>query len=694
MANNTIAIDRYLQNEMTEAERLSFESELAGNKALQQELYIQQQLSKAAATAGLKSEFSKAMKQQFITKQLLRWGLIAVIAAAAIYLYVERNQLFGHSTATTEQDKVNVNTVAPPEIFNISTIADTIIETKEGIVLAIPAHSFNTDRDKIELQVKTALYPLSIMQNGLSTMSNDSLLQTAGMFSVNGFDGDQLLQLNKPINVSVPASKIDDRMQLFDGKEAGAGRINWVNPKSIENRLRTYDIEKLDFYPPRYIPTLKALQKNYRNRQYTDSLYYSFSGYPHSASPASTTVPAIESNEYPVSDTSKGDGVQKQVYYREIYQVDPAKIKAIWNKQFNNTILATKEFEERLRYMHSICEDGYPEAYLQNLNKPLYKTDELIASNTQGSIKAKFLAFAKRKDGIVMIADALQKKLSTYFEQRSTAYRDAAEKTWAKYQDSLDALNRIADEKRRTAAINDFKRTNTNFEQEYCINLTNAYRQIGISRTCNDTFPLSPPAANYYNFNITTPGWKNLDAYVMDATADRKTMAYTDPATGKTATLTYQPISIIIDKREQYDRVLVYLLPDSLNSFQRVKEGGTSFKENLNALFRYDVVILAFKGDQLFFNKLQWAQPANYVFDLKPVTAADLKLALTKYELMKANDIMSDLDSQLFDEKELKRQLELQKEVEFREKIAASIFNCLEPMPGLVAVDSIRWSKK
>jgi hypothetical protein len=36
----------------------------------------------------------------------------------------------------------------------------------------------------------------------------------------------------------------------------------------------------------------------------------------------------------------------------------------------------------------------------------------------------------------------------------------------------------------------------------------------------------------------------------------------------------------------------------------------------------------------------------------------------------------------------------LQKEVEFREKIAASIFNCLEPMPGLVAVDSIRWSKK
>lgn len=55
---------------------------------------------------------------------------------------------------------------------------------------------------------------------------------------------------------------------------------------------------------------------------------------------------------------------------------------------------------------------------------------------------------------------------------------------------------------------------------------------------------------------------------------------------------------------------------------------------------------------------------------------------------------MSDLDYQLLDEQELKRQLELQQEVKFREKIAASIFNCLEPMPAVVAVDSVRWSKK
>lgn len=38
--------------------------------------------------------------------------------------------------------------------------------------------------------------------------------------------------------------------------------------------------------------------------------------------------------------------------------VNPAKIKAIWNDKFSNTLIATKEFEERLKFMHTQCDEN------------------------------------------------------------------------------------------------------------------------------------------------------------------------------------------------------------------------------------------------------------------------------------------------------------------------------------------------
>jgi hypothetical protein len=147
------------------------------------------------------------------------------------------------------------------ETFVINNAADTIIETEEGVVFAIPAHAFNSKSDKVQLEIKTAISPYNIMKQGLSTTSNGSLLQTAGMFYINGYENEKPLSLVKNIDVSVPANEIDPAMKLFDGVMDSSGRINWINPKPIEKRLRTYDITTLDFYPPNYIPVVKALGK-------------------------------------------------------------------------------------------------------------------------------------------------------------------------------------------------------------------------------------------------------------------------------------------------------------------------------------------------------------------------------------------------------------------------------------------------
>ena len=183
MNNNTEKISRYLQGEMSSEERTAFEKQLSADKNLQEEFFIQQQIIKAAETAGLKNEFANGIRKKIINQRLVQWGIPAILLVAAFVFYAVKTNLFSrHST------KENIKNT---EQFVISNAADTIIETRDGIVFAIPAHAFNTKSDKIRLEIKTALSPYDIMRQGLSTTSNGALLQTAGMFYINGYDGDQ-----------------------------------------------------------------------------------------------------------------------------------------------------------------------------------------------------------------------------------------------------------------------------------------------------------------------------------------------------------------------------------------------------------------------------------------------------------------------------------------------------------------------
>ena len=687
MDNNSILIDRYLQNEMSADEKTAFEEKLASDKNLQEEFNIQKQIIKATQNAGLKNEFAKAIKKRIITKQLIHWGIIAAIGLGAFIFYAVKTDLFSH-IAKGEKGAIAKGFPAP-EKFDIDNANDTIIETKDGVVFAIPANAFNTKN--VQLEIRTALTPEDIIKSGLSTMSNGDLLQTAGMFSIKGFAGDKELSLIKEIAVSVPAKEINPAMQLFDGVPDSSGKINWVNPKPLEKNLRTYDISTLDFYPPKYIPTLKALGKNYQNKKYTDSLYYSFSGWPHTINSVAYEAIISEGNVdtadfSETSDTLKPSNIDyasdslkfpnEFAKHNEVYQIDPAIIRTIWDKKFNNTIIATKEFEERLKFMHSLCTPEFLEIYLKNLDKPLYITDQLIADKNTGEIRKKFLQFAARKDGGVIITNGLQQKLSNYFQQKSKAYREAVEKTWAKYNAALQRLDTIADTKNREAAIRNFAREENNFKEELCINLTDAYKQIGVKRNCTDT--IVPPVDKYYNVTIPTTGWKNLDAYVMEATVNRQSMEYKDPATGEIAKLIYSETNIKIENEVQFDRVLVYLVPDSLSSFQLVQKKENSYKENLNSLFKYDAVVLAYKGEQAYFYRQSNVAPKEYTFSLSPLTEAELKAALKIYSLNKTKELNTEFEYQLFEQQEVLRQLQLRKDQQFREKVAESIFSCHE----------------
>ncbi len=684
MDNNYTQIEKYLQQEMSEAERLAFENRLATDKDFQQEFTVQEQLTRVAINAGIKNEFGEAIRKKILNQQLIGLSVIvAIVASVFLFFAIKNNWVTNHK-------KEAVNGI---EKFEIKNDADTIIETKNGVVFAIPGRAFGSTGNAIQLEIKTALTPNEIMQNGLSTMSDGSLLQTAGMFYINGFEDGKQIPLMKEVAVSVPANNINPAMQLFDGVEDKEGNINWVNPKTIQNNLRTFEITSLDFYPPHYIPTLKAVGKKYQDKKYTDSLYYSFSGYERQfPSPKKDTVlkpttivneawpnySAIKFQQDTTIEIIRRYGYTDTTSYTN-FEIDPAKIRAIWNPKFNNSILATKEFEERLHYMQGLCTSKYLNTYLENLDKSLYEIDKMIADKSSGEIKKKFLEFAARKDGGVIIAAGMQQKLNTYLQEKYKAYQQAATITRAKYDKELVELNKIADAKTREQAINEFNRNEKNFDEEFCINLSDAYSQIGVNRSSNDT--IIPPTSKYYNVIITTTGWKNLDMYVFDATTNRESMTYTDPVSGKVATLTYKEVNIQIEDQSAYDKVLVYLIPDSLSSFQKISQQETRYNEKLNSLFRYDVVALAYKGTQAYYYRQQNVQPQNYMFSLSTITDNALRMSLNTYSFSKTKSLNSEFEYQLFEQQEVMRQIQLQKDLDFREQVSAAIFKCNQDRP-------------
>jgi len=153
-------------------------------------------------------------------------------------------------------------------------------------------------------------------------------------------------------------------------------------------------------------------------------------------------------------------------------------------------------------------------------------------------------------------------------------------------------------------------------------------------------------------------------------------MVYTDPASGKTATINYKEMQINITNAESFDKVLVYLIPKKLSSFQRVGQKGNLFTENLNMLLQYDAVVLAYKGTQQYFLKQSSIKPQLYNFTLTSLTNTDLQTALKDYPLGQKTDFINEAAYQLFEQKEGLRMLHLEYERSLQRKVMSVIFAC------------------
>lgn len=134
--------------------------------------------------------------------------------------------------------------------FKVNNNKTVKLTSKGGVKITINKNTFvdsegNAVEGDIEIEYKEALNPTDIVLGNMTTTYNGKFLESGGMVYINATaNGEQLaIANNKSIDFDVPAKARKKGMMLFEGKEEN-GKINWVEPKEIEEPKRIAKIQK------------------------------------------------------------------------------------------------------------------------------------------------------------------------------------------------------------------------------------------------------------------------------------------------------------------------------------------------------------------------------------------------------------------------------------------------------------------
>ncbi len=267
------------------------------------------------------------------------------------------------------------------QFFQINNSKDTVITTQSGMILSIPQHTFETSMDKqCKIEIKEAISPTDIIKGGLNTMAGPTLLETGGMFKISAFQDDKELTLNngKSIEFMVPTSNKTPGMRLYKGNVQTNGDITWKSPKKLTNPLTPSDINSLNFYPNEFEKFLLKKGLNRKNKKWKDSVYYD------------VTNLTVEEKTFVGKDTT--------LVYKFKSCINPNLIKTFWNRKFNNTLLATLEFEKRMPAIHKSGDNRILNLYTNNLEKNLFEIDSMAWKIAPQKHKKSFYYFMQLRE--------------------------------------------------------------------------------------------------------------------------------------------------------------------------------------------------------------------------------------------------------------------------------------------------------
>ncbi len=257
--------------------------------------------------------------------------------------------------------------------FKISNKSDTIINSQFGTIIYISKESFTYENGalptSIKLELKEIFKPHEFVLNGLSTVTKDELLESAGMLFIDAVDsvGKQLMISNKGlIEVEFPLFHSNEGLKIFEGKFSEEANMEWENPKNPISWLEQVPIKLLNFYPENYVTIQPVLE--------SDSLMV-------------TTLP----------NGSQTEAVSEEPMYNYC-GISKGLVDDLKSDQFKNTIISTREFEKRMAKIHNSCSDTVLRIYLENLDLNLWEIDSMVYEYLKSQSNGTAIAFRIFRD--------------------------------------------------------------------------------------------------------------------------------------------------------------------------------------------------------------------------------------------------------------------------------------------------------
>ncbi|MEX1192418.1 MAG: energy transducer TonB [Brumimicrobium sp.] len=565
----------------------------------------------------------------------------------------------------------------PREVFSWNG-EDSVYLSKSGVLISVPNEALLQNgkpyKGKAIIEWQEAIDGATIMKSGLSTMADSNLLETQGMFSfrVQTEDG-ELLDVDEEVGiyVQVPVDQIKPGMELYEGVYDKDSIINWVNPKPLEKLPVPVDMSELDFYPEGYEDTLNKLKLSQR-KEFRDSLYLACESFDENRSiyddtdepfllerkmtakeseliygenrPIDKNITYSEairikqagnpendpyiSSLSSTSDTMAWESVDVSVPYDEegFKYIPPSKVLAFWNEKFNNTILATRDFEKRMLAIHETCDESLLKLYTSNIDKPLYFMDSVAVVRGH----AEFNAFFAERVGKLEMKNAHLENLQNIYNKGIKSLRDDIKKQRKKYQEKQVAFDNKLIKERVEQAIRAKNMSENLTSEETRFNL----KQDPISNQTagNNASFISSSSTMIVRQRTRSIGFRvnqnntimNVDRKVAFATRNRTN--FKGSYGGKKIDVRYNSFDLSVENNIEYSRLYTYLLPDKFNSYQRLKGEKDRFEYRMNEKVIYDVAVLGFNEKGFFYHEIKNINKGSFKkVKLKSISESEFK---------------------------------------------------------------------
>lgn len=402
--------------------------------------------------------------------------------------------------------------------------------------------------------------------------------------------------------------------------------------------------------------------------------------------------------------------------------ISPSRVLAFWKPKFNNTNLATREFEQRMKAIHGTCNNAVLQKYTSQLKKSLSQIDQEVADMGY----SEFADFAREQVGAVDVNNPHLRNLQAFYEQGIVALQQEA-KTNANWERSLrDKWDANLALLRQAHTVS--KRTNNNNaeQQEIAFNQQRTIQKLGLSVQRIDPVTAYPQFRNRIGFVARRSGGYNCDRQIVREMMTYETVSLARSVTaivvpaipsraeqrievaeqvrigsagrttfdvtmnGQTRTITYNKMNFSVENQEKYDRLFAYIFPHGLESYQIIDGSNGKFEYQLNDDIVYDLCIVGINEDGYAYFQKQTFNGGNLgSISLSWLTEKNLDANLLQMNAKRGSRVSSlqpDL-AWIKAERANYKEIDRRKEMEvFRKNLVKTVYPCFGES-GVVASD-------